>query len=155
MKRGGFWVAGVVILIGVGILTVGQGAAQDAAGTGKARCSLATLRGMYLFAGDGVIIEGDDQVPFAAAGYEVYHGNGKVDVVVTVSQNGEITRRVRAAGTYTVSADCTGSSTYPDLHAHFDQFIAPDGSMFTFIQTDPGSVSAGFEHRGTAKRVGD
>jgi hypothetical protein len=38
---------------------------------------------------------------------------------------------------------------------HFDQFIAPDGSLFTFVQTNPGVVAAGFEPQGTAKRVGD
>jgi hypothetical protein len=116
---------------------------------------VATLRGTYLFAADGVEIRDDDQVPFAAAGYEVYHGNGNVDVVVTLSVNGEITRNVHASGTYTVTADCTGTSTYPDLDEHFDLFIAPDGSLFTFISTDPGVVVARFELRGTAKRVGD
>jgi hypothetical protein len=56
---------------------------------------------------------------------------------------------------YTVTADCTGTSTYPDLNAHFDLFIALDGRMFTFLRTDPGFVASGFELRGTAKRVGD
>ncbi len=110
---------------------------------------------MYLLAFDAVAIERDNQLPFAAAGSEVYHGNGKVNVVVSVSVNGEITRNVRSAGTYTVKADCTGTSTYPDLDEHFDLFIAPDGSLFTFISTDPGVVVAGFERRGTAQRVGD
>ena len=36
-----------------------------------------------------------------------------------------------------------------------DLFIAPDGSMFTFVQTDPSSVTSGVELQGTAKRVGD
>jgi len=155
MKRGGLWVAGVVVLISVGLLVGGQGYAQDAEGTGMARCSLATLHGMYLFAGDGVAITGNDQVPFAAAGYEVYHGNGKVNVVFSRSVNGEITRHGRSSGTYTVNADCTGTVTYPDLKEHFDQFIAPDGSMFTFVSTDPGVVASGFALRGTAKRVSD
>jgi hypothetical protein len=34
-------------------------------------------------------------------------------------------------------------------------FIAPDGSMFTFVRTNPEFVSSGFELRGTAKRVGE
>jgi hypothetical protein len=36
---------------------------------------------------------------------------------------------------------------------HYDLFIAPDGSMLTFVQTDPGAVASGFALRGTAKRV--
>jgi hypothetical protein len=35
-----------------------------------------------------------------------------------------------------------------------DLFIAPDGSMYTFVQTNPPEVVAsGFELRATAKRV--
>ena len=38
----------------------------------------------------------------------------------------------------------------------YDLFIAPDGSMYTFVQTSPPElVEADFELRGTAKRVGD
>ena len=59
------------------------------------------------------------------------------------------------SGTYTVKTDCTGSSTYTD-GTRYDSFIAPDGSMLTFVQTKPSEwVAAGFEQQGTAKRVGD
>ncbi len=153
MKRGELWIACVVVLIGVGILTLGKGYAQDAEATGKATCSLATLRGTYLFAYDGVQIQGNDQVPYAEAGYEVYDGNGTVNIVVSVSVNGEITRNERLSGTYTVNADCTGTVTFGGFTYH--QFIAPDGSQFTFIQANPPEdVTSGFELRGTAKRVG-
>jgi hypothetical protein len=38
----------------------------------------------------------------------------------------------------------------------YDLFIAPDGSMYTFVQINPPeSVASGFNLRGTAKRVGD
>jgi hypothetical protein len=154
MKRGGLWVAGVLLLIGVGSLAVGQGYAQDAEGTGTATCSVATLKGTYLFAYDGLEIKDNDQVPFAFAGYEVYNGNGNVQGVASASVNGEITRNEPFSGTYTVNADCTGTITYTD-GTHYDQFIAPDGSLVTFVQTNPGTVAAGFELRGTAKRVGD
>jgi len=68
----------------------------------------------------------------------VYHGNGNVDAVASVSVNGEITQNARLSGTYTVNADCTSSLTYPDLNVHYDLFIAPDSSMFTFLHSDPG-----------------
>jgi hypothetical protein len=141
----------VASLGGLGGLTVGTGYADEARET----CSRATLRGMYLFAGSGMTIEGKNQVPFAVAGYEVYHGNGKVNAVASVSVNGEITRNEHLSGTYTVKKDCTGSASYPEHMEKFDMFIAPDGSMFTFISTTPGSVASGFELRGTSRRVGD
>jgi hypothetical protein len=156
MKRSGLWAACVMLLAGMGLLAIGPASAQKAvAGKTGGQCSLATLHGTYLFAYDGVQIKGRDHLPYAAAGYEVYHGNGTVTGVFSVSQNGKITRNLRLSGTYTVKADCTGTVTYPDIGAHYDQFVAPDGSMFTFLETNPGFVGSGSEFRGTAKRVGD
>ena len=122
--------------------------------TTAAECSEATLRGTYLFAYQGFAVGGEGQGPFAVAGYEVYDGHGNVDSVSTFSLSGEITRFARISGTYTLDADCTGSSSYED-GTSYDQFVAPDGSIFTFIQTNPGTVSAAFELQATARRVGD
>jgi hypothetical protein len=70
--------------------------------------------------------------------------------------NGKITSMEPFSATYTVKADCTGTTTVEGLVVtHYDLFTAPDGSIITFVQTDPGVVAAGFELRGTAKRVGD
>jgi hypothetical protein len=125
---------------------------NDAAG---AKCSEATLDGRYLFAYDGFVVKGNDQVPFASAGYEVYDGNGHVKGVATTNVNGKVTRNEPFSGTYTVKANCTGTVRYTD-GTQFDQFIDPDGSTFTFVQTKPAKfVTAGFEQRGTATRVGD
>jgi hypothetical protein len=132
---------------------------EDEAATGAAareRCDLGTLHGTYLFAHDGVFLKGKDQVPFAAAGYEVFDGNGNVKNVSSTNFGGEITHNESISGTYTVKADCTGTTKYPDPGIQDDLFIAPDGSMFTFLHTkNPDVVTSGFELQGTAKRVGD
>jgi hypothetical protein len=94
-----------------------------------------TLHGRYLFAFDGVDITGKNQAPFAGAGYEVFHGNGKVNSVQSANFNGQITSKEPFSGTYTVNADCTGTSTYDG--SQYDLIIAPDGSMFTWVQTKP------------------
>jgi hypothetical protein len=136
-----------------GVLAIGTGYAKDE--TEAAKCSNATLDGTYLFAQDGVEIKGNDQLPFALAGYEVFDGNGKVKGVQSANINGEITRNETISGTYTVEADCTGTATYAD-GTRFDQFIAPDGSELTFVLTKLSEiVTSGFEPRGSAKRVGD
>jgi hypothetical protein len=158
MKRSGMWAAGVVLVllvVGAGVLAGGAGYAEDNGDNGDedagAKCSEATLNGTYLFAHDGVKIEGSDQLPFANAGYDVFDGNGKVETVSSGNANGEITRKVHDSGTYTIKADCTGTA-----YGAFDLFVAPDGSMFTFVQIKPkSSVTSGFELQGTAKRVGD
>ena len=155
MKRSGIWAAGVVLVllvVGAGVLAGGAGYAEDNGDENAvAKCSKATLHGTYLAAHDGVDISGNDQAPFANAGYDVFDGNGKVDTVVSSNANGKITRKAHFSGTYTVKADCTGTA-----YGELDLFIAPDGSKFTFVQIKPkSSVTSGFELRETAERVGD
>jgi hypothetical protein len=155
MKR---YLATLLVVLGVvglvGVLAVGRGFANDENDAG-AKCSKATLHGTYLFAQNGVEIKGNDQRPFALAGYEVFDGNGKVNAVFSANVNGNVTRNETISGTYTVKADCTGTATYAD-GTRYDQFIAPDGSQLTFVQTKPSEfVEAAFEPWGTAKRVGE
>jgi hypothetical protein len=154
MKRAGLLVVGVVTLIAVGLLVGTQGYAQGAEDDSNATCSEATLHGTYLFAYDGVEIKDDEHTPFAVAGYEVYDGEGNVTSFSSSSTGGEISSNNTTSGTYSVNEDCTGTASYED-GTHYDQFIAPDGSLFTFVQTDPGVVAAGFEPQATAKRVSD
>src|SRR5215216_2900269 len=144
-------VVGVVGLLGV--LALGTGFANDEKATG-AKCSEATLHGTYLFAQNGVEIKGNDQRPFAIAGYDVFDGNGKVKGVASGNFNGQTFRKEPLSGTYSVKANCTGTFTFKD-GTRYDMFIAPDGSMFTFVRTNPEFVSSGFEQRGSAKRVGE
>src|SRR5215210_2262756 len=151
MKRSAIWAAGVVVVllvVGAGVLASGAGYAEDNGDNGDenavAKCSKATLDGTYLFAHDGVVTGGSDKGPFAVAGYDVFDGNGKVDTVFSANFSGQITRKGHASSTYTVKADCTGTITSTD-GSQSDLFIAPDGSMFTFVQTDPkSSVTSGF-----------
>jgi hypothetical protein len=160
MNRRGLWTAGVVLIllvvVGVGALTtVGVGYAKDE-DTSRAKCSEATLKGTYPFAFDGVEIKGNnDHAPFAIAGYGVFDGNGKEKSIVSSNFNGQVSRKEPISGTYTVKGDCTGTLTFTD-GSQIDLFIAPDGSMFTFVQTKPSElVGSGFQPRGTAKRVGE
>jgi hypothetical protein len=149
------YVAALLVMLGVvgvvGVLAVGTGFAEDANGA-RAKCSKATLHGTYLLAWDGVDVTGKKQIPFAGAGYDVFDGNGNIDAIVTINANGHVVRKVHESGTYTVKANCTGTSTYQG--GKFDLFIAPDGSMYTFVQIKSSqAVTSGFELRATAKRV--
>jgi len=153
MKR---YVAALLVVLGlvgiVGVLAVGTGFADEENAAG-AKCSKATLHGTYLFAQDGVGIGGNDHAPFAIAGMEKYDGNGKVQAVISANFNGDVVRHESISGTNTVKANCTGTVTYGPTEA-LDVFIAPNGSMFTFVQIKPPQqVTSGFELQGTAKRV--
>jgi hypothetical protein len=156
MKR---YVAALLAVFGlvgvVGVLAVGTGFANDENAAG-AKCSVATLHGTYLFAQNGVEIKGNDQRPFALAGYDVFDGNGEVKGVASGNFNGETFRNDRFSGTYTVKANCTGTVTFKDGAAtQGDVFIAPDDSKFAFVRTTPEDVAAGIDPRVTAKRVGE
>jgi|SRR5215213_6080603 len=120
--------------------------AVDAVAPG-AKCSNATLDGTYLFAYDGVQIQGNNREPFATAGYQVHDDIDKVRGRYSANFNGQIFNNEPFRGKYTVNANCTGTATFKD--AQYDLFIAPDGSMFTFVQTDTEYVTSG-----TAQRVG-
>ena len=161
-RRGLFWAGGLalillLLLVGAALLTtVGAGYAKDEDASSRAKCSKATLKGTYLFAQNGVEIKGDDQRPFALAGYDVFDGNGEVKGVDSGNFNGEVFRNDRFTGTYTVKANCTGALTIRDGAAtHGDIFIAPDGSKFAFVRTNPEDVAAGIDEQVTAKRVGE
>jgi hypothetical protein len=146
----------LLLVVGAGALTtVGAGYAKDE-DTARAKCSEATLHGTYLFAFNGVEIKGNNEhVPFAFAGYAVFDGNGKEKGVDSSNFNGKVTRKEPDSATYSVKADCTGTVTYRD-GSQIDLFIAPDGSMLTFVQSKPSElVGSGFEPRGSAKRVGE
>ena len=90
MKR---YLAALLMVLGVlgllGVLAVGRGFASDEKATG-AKCSEATLEGTYLFAQNGVEIKGNDQRPFAIAGYDVFDGNGEVKGDSSGNFNGKI-----------------------------------------------------------------
>ena len=155
MKRRSLWAAGVVLLVALaGILAIETGYAQDG-NASEAKCSEATLQGTYLFADQGFVIKDNEKVPFASSGYEVYDGNGHTKGVSTTNVNGKVSSKETFSGTYTVKADCTGSSTYTD-GTRYDDYIAPDGSRITYVQTKPSKwVLAGDEQQVTAKRVGE
>ena len=151
------YVAALLVVLGVvglvGVVAVGTGFANDEKAT-EAKCSEATLHGTYLFAQNGVEIKGNDQRPFAIAGYDVFDGNGEVKGVASGNFNGKTFRNQSGSGTYSVKANCTGTFTFTN-GTRYDMIIAPDGSMFTFVRTNPEFVSSGFEQRGSVKRVGE
>ena len=156
MNRRGLWAAGVLLLLVglVGVLAIGTGYAKDE-NASRAKCSEATLKGTYLFAQNGVEIKGNnDRRPFAIAGHDVFDGNGEVKGLASGNFSGETFRNESGSGRYSVKANCTGTFTFTN-GTRYDVFIAPDGSKFTFVRTNPEFVSAGFEVRGSAKRVGE
>jgi len=138
MKRLSLWALGIAALLSVGLLTVEQGDADGATG-----CTLATLKGQYLFAGSGTLAN--------SAGYHIFNGDGTGTDFVTFVVNG-VNQQVPspAAITYTLKSDCTGTYTVQPFGPHFNIFVARDGEELSVIVTDPGVAFS----EGPNRRVG-
>jgi hypothetical protein len=138
----------VWMLLVVGLLIWGAGHPEQAVSAKP--CSLQTLKGTYVWHFTGFYIVDGQQVHFAFAGQDHYHGDGTMTGTYSFSDNGAISQNVSYTDTYTVNPDCTGTLTSVDengLIGHFDLFFGRDGEEVSFVQTDPGVVAAGVERR--------
>jgi hypothetical protein len=140
--------AAACALAAIGALAVTIPAQATGPSASRSACRTATLKGTYLFAGNGWTVSHGKATPTAFAGSEHFNGAGRVAGSSTFSSDGTIFPRSAFTGTYTVSAGCTGTLTIGTT-LHFDLYLARSGAMFTYVQTDPGSVSATTENRAT------
>jgi hypothetical protein len=144
VKRAGLW----AIALGV---VVSMGAEQGYAGEKEEKCTVATLKGQYLFAESGMLLPPavPSPLPTNGAGFHIFNGDGTGTDFVTISVNG-IDQHVPSpvAITYTLNPDCTGTLSVQNGPNH-DIFVAVDGSSVTSINTDPGVAASG----GTQPRV--
>lgn len=98
------------------------------------KCSLATLKGTYIWS---------SQSPEGAyAGRDSFDGEG--GVVTQLSSNGDSIVKSKS-GIYTVNEDCTG--TQSSEGKTYNNFISPDGGSFSWVETDGTSVYSGIETR--------
>lgn len=138
----GLWLAGLpLVLASFSALAVNP-ALADERPAASAQCSVATLKGSYLYSSIGVL----DGKPYAESGREVYDGKGGVEL--SFSGTGGVAGTMRAR--YTVSPDCIGKAVYP-YGQTLSSFISPDGSRFVYTitrgPTDRPTVLSGWEIR--------
>jgi hypothetical protein len=136
MKRLSLWAMGIGVLISLGLLTVEQGYADDAT-----KCTLATLKGRYLFALNGTQLPPafgvTEPTLSSAAGFYIFNGNGTGTAIVTFRLGGvTVLENDVVPLSYTVDADCTGSFTATNGPS-FDIFVSPNGESFAEISTAP------------------
>ena len=97
----------------------------------SSRCNNATLKGTYLYNHSGVL----NGKPYAESGREVYDGQGGL----VLSYRGSDGSGGLEKATYSVSADCIDTASYPDGQKA-TSFLSPDGSRFVYtITSAPGS----------------
>jgi hypothetical protein len=115
------------------------------------QCSVATIKGSYLYAQDGIVLGklADRNQPFAQAGRERFDGKGGMSGIYSGNFNGVITRG-SYKGTYTMNSNCSGTVTFEDNQknvSHYDIYATQNGNEFVFVQTDSSSITAAYERR--------
>ena len=145
MKSVGLWAMkiGLMICVGIGAVELGYADEREHA----TKCTLATLKGRYLFVVNGTYFPPAAGVTveslFSRAGSRIFHGDGTGTTIVTGSINGVITNAdLHSDLSYTVNADCTGTVKVLSVGATQEIFVAPNGDDMTVIATDKGHVEA-------------
>jgi hypothetical protein len=141
MKRVGIWAIGIGVLLSMGLLTVKHGYADE--NDRATKCTTATLKWRYLFAGTGTLLPPAVEEPtlLSVAGYHIFNGDGTGHDFVTGDRNGINLDRLSSPVTYTLNSDCTGTYTVVG-GPNFDIFVSPNGDQLAVIGTDPGVVLA-------------
>lgn len=143
------------VVIAAGLLAMVGTSHLVAADDDHRGCTVATLKGRYLFADKGTLYPPAFGVtvptPAANVGYEIFNGDGTgTDVVTFRVGNAIVLENVAFPTIYTVNADCTGTKTVIG-GPKFGIFVSPDGSQVATISTDPGNYVASVDHRVSSK----
>jgi hypothetical protein len=140
---------GAAILAGLALLTAERAYADEL--DHPAKCTLATLKGQYLFATSGTLFPPAfgvmEQSVSDAAGYSVYNGDGTGTDYVTFTVNGMVVANGPMSTTHKLNADCAGTRTVLPDGPHFNIFVAVNGSALTEISTDQGFAVSSFDKR--------
>jgi hypothetical protein len=100
-------------------------------------CSNISLKGSYGFVLNGTIVGFG---PLAIVGLASFDGAGNWSRNETAVVNGNVLPPETVVGTYTVNADCTGSTA--DAQGHHSQFVMVEhGKELLSMGTDPGAVN--------------
>ena len=148
MKRIGLWATRIGVLISVGLFTVEQGYTEEK--EHATTCSLATVKGRYLFATSGMIFPPavPQPVVFARAGYRIFNGDGTGTFIATSSENGVIVAADTQEGlSYTVNKNCTGTFALLNTTTTTEIFIAPNGEEMVAIETSNGRSDDAYSMR--------
>jgi hypothetical protein len=107
----------------------------------------ATLHGTYISLHPTGYIVGVG--PATANGTITFDGKGNSTNPFTASINGVI-QRGYVVGPYRVNPDCTGTLSQSD-GSNYDFVVMPDGSRFSWVETDAGTVWSGEAVRFTSE----
>jgi len=124
----------------------GTGGSGGNTGGPAESCTVASLRGSYVFAATGFNIVAGVQIPKALVEVIDFNADGTLFVpAATLSVNGAVSRSLPSSGTYTLADNCTGTIAFNG--PTFDIFLSRDGDHIAMIQTNPNTVFQGVATR--------
>ena len=118
-----------VALSVMGALSAGEANAQDT-------CTLETVKGTYIFEGQGVFIDGDSSLPYAEAGIWTMDGAGNAQGVFSANIGTEYIDKQSFTATFTHVSDCVFVVVAPvgeNESVSFDFFTTPSGAIMTYF----------------------
>ncbi len=97
-------------------------------------CTLSSIKGTYVFQGQGVVAADGAVLPFAEAGMLTLDGAGSGSGFASISVNGERVVSMEAfTGTYVVASGCVYTFTTDDEDVVVvDLYMAPSGGVMTY-----------------------
>jgi hypothetical protein len=105
-------------------------------------CSNASLTGRYGFAINGTA----NGNPITAMGQIATNGNGTLDGIETISDNGALGDLLEVLGTYTIKANCTGTLTIQPQgqpKQNFNVTVISGGKQIKMVRVDDGTTNLG------------
>lgn len=115
-------------LLATRTLSIGVAKAQS-----QNACTLETVKGTYLFHGEGVTVSEGEVRPYAEAGVWTLDGNGNAEGVISASINGEpFATRQAFTATYEVQPDCV-YAVVDEFDLTFDLYTTPTGTPMTYF----------------------
>jgi hypothetical protein len=107
-----------------------------------AACSNASLTGNYGFAINGTA----NGNAITAVGQIATNGNGNLDGIETISENGALANLLEVLGKYSIKTNCTGTMTIQAAgraKQNFNVTVISDGKQIDMVQTDSGTTELG------------
>jgi hypothetical protein len=108
-------------------------------------CSLASLKGQYVFTGRGFIEAVQPGVQRMHYGVFIFDGGGKFTGKQSSSRGGKIGRK-KLEDSYTLDSDCSGTMTFggimdPSRNVHWDLYVTEDHKRGHMIWMDEGNMA--------------
>jgi hypothetical protein len=127
-----FIVLGLFLFAAVSVI----GTLSTKAANAQDTCSLDTIKGTYIWEGQGVFIDGDSALPYAEAGIWTLDGEGNAQGTFSGSIGTEIIDKQSFTATYTHISDCVFVVVAPvgdNEFVSFDFFTTPSGDIMTYF----------------------